>query len=39
MLACRSVGIDNAYSRVRLERGNEIVEQAIRLGDLVIHVH
>ena len=39
MLGCRRVGIDNAHSRVRLERGNEIVEQAIGLGDLVIHVH
>src|SRR5215472_13499474 len=39
MLERRRVGIDNAHSRARLERGNEIVEQAIGLGDLVIHVH
>src|SRR5215471_3389650 len=39
MLGRRRVGIDYAHSRARLERGNEIVEQAIGLGDLVIHVH
>src|SRR5215469_3122252 len=39
MLGRRRVGIDNAHSRARLKRGNEIVEQAIGLGDLVIHVH
>ena len=39
MLGRRGVGIDNAHSRARLERGNEIVEQAIGLSDLVIHVH
>jgi len=38
MLGRRRVGIDNADTRARLERGNEIVEQAVGLGDLVIHV-
>ena len=39
MLGRRSVGVDNADTRTRLKRGNEIVEQAVGLGDLVIHVH
>jgi hypothetical protein len=39
MLGGRRVGIDNANTRARLKRGNEIIEQAVRLGDFVIHVH
>ena len=39
MLRRRPVGVDNADMRVRLKRGNEIVEQAIGLSDLVVHVH
>ena len=39
MLGRRPVGVDNADTRARLKRGNEIVEQAVGLGDLVIHVH
>ena len=39
MLGRRPVGVDNADTRTRLKRGNEIVEQAVGLGDLVIHVH
>jgi hypothetical protein len=39
MFRCRSVGVDNADARARLERGDEIVEQTVGLGDLVIHVH
>ena len=39
MLGRRPVGVDNADTRARLKRRNEIVEQAIGLGDLVIHVH
>src|SRR5262245_46985015 len=35
----RPVGVDNADTRTRLKRGNEIVEQAVGLGDFVIHVH
>src|SRR5262249_57538999 len=35
----RGVSVDNADTRVRLKRGNEIVEQAVGLGDFVIHVH
>ena len=39
MLGRRPVRVDNADSCVRLERGDKIVEQAVGLGDLVIHVH
>ena len=39
MLGRRPVGVDNADTRARLKRGNEIVEQAVGLGDLVIHVY
>src|SRR5271165_2962987 len=39
MLGYGSHSVDNAHPRVRLERGNEIVEQGVRLRDLVIHVH
>jgi len=39
VLRRRPIGIDNADARAKLERRNEIVEQAIGLGDLVIHVH
>ena len=39
MLGGRPVGIDNADTRARLKCGNEIVEQAVGLGDFVIHVH
>ena len=39
MLGRRPVGVDNADTRARLKRGNEIVEQAVGLGDFVIHVH
>ena len=39
VLGCRCEGVDNADARFRLERGDEIVEQGIRLLDLVIHVH
>ena len=39
MLGGRPVGVDNADTRARLKRGNEIVEQAIGLGNFVIHVH
>src|SRR4029453_14449380 len=33
------VGVDNADTRAWLKRGNEIVKQAVGLGDFVIHVH
>src|SRR5262249_5644634 len=39
VLGRRRVGVDNADTRARLKRGNEIVEQTVGLGDLVIHVH
>jgi hypothetical protein len=39
MLRSRPVGVDNADARARLERRDEIVEQAVGLRDLVIHVH
>ena len=39
MLGGRCEGVDNADARFRLERGDEIVEQGVRLCDLVIHVH
>ena len=39
MFRRRPVGVYNTDTRARLERGNEIVEQAVGLGDLVIHVH
>jgi hypothetical protein len=39
MLRRRPVGVDNADARARLERRDEIVEQAVGLRDLVIHVH
>src|SRR6478672_10115270 len=39
MLGGRSEGVDNADARVRLERGDQVVEQGIRPCDLVIHVH
>jgi hypothetical protein len=39
MLGRRRVGVDDADARARLERRDEIVEQGVRLGDLVIHVH
>jgi hypothetical protein len=39
MLGGRPEGVDNTDARARLERGDEIVEQGIRLCDLVIHVH
>src|SRR5215469_3155133 len=39
VLGCRSEGVDNADARFRLERGDEIVEQGVRLFDFVIHVH
>ena len=32
-------GVDNADARFRLEREDEIVEQGVRLLDLMIHVH
>ena len=35
----RPVGVDNADTRTSLKRGNEIVEQAVGLGDFVIHVY
>jgi hypothetical protein len=39
MFGRRPVGVDDTDTRARLKRGNEIVEQAIGLGDFVIHVH
>ena len=39
MLGRRPVGVDNADARARLKRGNKIVEQAVGLGDFMIHVH
>src|SRR6516225_5285513 len=39
MLRCRTLQVDNADPRGRLQRGREIVEEGIGLGDLVIHVH
>ena len=39
MLGRRPVGVGNPDTRARLKRGNEIVEQAVGLGDFVIHVH
>ena len=39
MFGCRPVGVDNANPRAGLKRGNEIVEQSVGLGDLVIRVH
>jgi hypothetical protein len=39
VLGCRCEGINNADARFRLERGDEIVKQGVRLFDLVIHVH
>ena len=39
MLGCRAVGVDDADPRAGLKRGDEIVKKAVRLGDLVIHVH
>jgi hypothetical protein len=39
MLGRRPVGVDNADARAKLERRDEIVEQTIGLGDLVIHVY
>src|SRR5262249_57325981 len=39
VLGCRPEGVDNADAPFRLERGDEIVEQGVRLFDLVIHVH
>ena len=35
----RPVDVDNANTRARPQRGNEIVEQAVGLGDFVIHVY
>src|SRR5262249_30087131 len=39
VLGGRRESVDNADARFRLERGDEIVEQGVRLLDLVIHVH
>ena len=39
MLRGRPEGVNNADARARLKRGDEIVEQGVRLCDLVIHVH
>src|ERR1700737_3388764 len=39
MLGRRSEGVDDPDARVRLERGDQVVEQGIRPCDLVIHVH
>jgi hypothetical protein len=39
MLGRRPEGIDNADTRVRPERWDQVVEQGVRLCDLVIHVH
>jgi hypothetical protein len=39
VLGRRCEGINNADARFRLERGDEIVKQGVRLFDLVIHVH
>src|SRR5207253_6288649 len=35
VLGRRCEGVDDADARVRLERGDEVVEEGIRLGDLV----
>ena len=39
MLGGRFEGVDNADASARLERRDEVVEQAVRLCDLVIHVY
>ena len=39
MLGSRPEGVNNTDARPRLERGDEIVKQGIRLCDLMIHVH
>ena len=39
MLGGRPDGVNNTDARARLERGDKIVEQGVRLCDLVIHVH
>jgi hypothetical protein len=39
MLGGRLEGVNNTDVRAGLERGDEIVEQGVRLCDLVIHVH
>src|SRR5437773_8136698 len=39
MLGRWPVGVDNTNARAKLDRGDEIVEQAVWLGDLMIHVH
>ena len=39
MLRRRRIGIHNAHSRAVFKRRNEIIEQAIGLSDLVVHMH
>src|SRR4029453_4219694 len=39
MFGRRLVGVENAATGARLKRGNEVVEQAVGLGDFVIHVY
>jgi hypothetical protein len=39
VLGGRLEGVNNTNARARLERGDEIIEQGVRLCDLVIHVH
>jgi len=39
MLGRRGVTVDNAQARARFERRDKIVEQAVWLGDIVIHMH
>lgn len=39
MLGCRKLEIDNSDPRTLLQGGHKIVEERIRLGYLVIHMH
>jgi hypothetical protein len=39
VLQRRPIGVDNADARAKLERRDQILEQTIGLGDLVVHVY